>query len=335
MKEAGRLLARVPTALLVVGIALILPDRHLAHSAVQLPAVSGAQPNSDKYLRGKYLAENVSGCMECHTPHDWAARKSPLTPGMIGAGELVPLEGMHGRIVAPNITPDPETGAGNWTDDQLARAIREGIGHDGRALFPTMPYLRYRKLSDDDLEAIIVYLRSLPPVRKSLPKTRINFLVSDVVGRMPARVTAPVPRPDVSTPEQRGAYLVEIAACADCHTPMDSLGHRLKKLEFGGGFVLTGPFGSVASANLTPDPSGIPYYDEQMFIGAIRNGLIGARKLNPVMPWTSYSGMTDEDLVSMSAYLRHLPPVHHRVDNLEPPTYCRICKKRHGLGSLN
>ena len=71
--------------------------------------------------------------------------------------------------MAPNLTPDPETGAGSWTDDQLARAMREGVGHDGRALFPIMPYQHYRNMSDEDLASVVVYLRSLPPVHNQLP----------------------------------------------------------------------------------------------------------------------------------------------------------------------
>ena len=92
--------------------------------------------------RGRYIASALSGCLYCHSHHDWAAPGTPIVPGTEGAGEVQPEANLPGRIVAPNLTPDRETGAGNWTDDQLARAIREGIGHDGRALFPMMPYMR-------------------------------------------------------------------------------------------------------------------------------------------------------------------------------------------------
>ena len=98
------------------------------------------------------------------------------------------LKGLPGSVHAPNITPDPETGAGNWSDDQLARAIREGIGHDGRALFPFMPYLGLRALSDEDLASIIVYLRSLPPVRQSRPTTD-----ADLPGEIPDPRRPPPP----------------------------------------------------------------------------------------------------------------------------------------------
>jgi mono/diheme cytochrome c family protein len=254
---------------------------------------------------------------------------------MIGAGEVIPLIGLPGRVVAPNLTADGETGAGNWTDDQFARAIREGIGHDGRALFPAMPYRSYRVLSDEDVASIIVYLRSLPPVRNPLPKTRLSIAAKIVIRSMPQPLQTAVQAPDASTPEKHGAYLAAVAACGDCHTPSNKLGRELRGMNFAGGYVLAGPFGRVASANLTPDPSGIPYYDLSLFTKAMRTGLVGARPLSVVMPWTTYGGMTDSDLADIFAYLRTLPPVRHRVDNTEPSTYCPICRQRHGFGNAN
>jgi len=93
--------------------------------------------------------------------------------------------------------------------------------------------------------------------------------------------------------------------------------------------------GRVASANLTPHPSGIPYYDEDMFVQALRTGYVGARRLNQIMPWATFRNMTDEDLRAIYAYLKTLPPVRHRVDNTEPPSYCPIDKAWHGFGDRN
>ena len=83
----------------------------------------------------------------------------------LGAGTVF-AEGseLPGKVISPNLTPDKETGAGNWTDDMLARAVREGIGHDGRTLFPLMPYMNYREMPDEDLASVIAYLRTLPPL---------------------------------------------------------------------------------------------------------------------------------------------------------------------------
>src|SRR5579862_4884969 len=288
-----------------------------------------------RLARGKYLAENVSVCMDCHSPHDWTKHDSPIPPGMEGAGEdMSILKGLPGQIVAPNLTPDPETGSGNWSDDALARAIREGIGHDGRTLFPLMPYEGFRNMPDEDLASVIVFLRSLPPVRNPLPKTQIIFPVKYLIRSAPEPVTSPALPPDISTQVKRGEHLVDMGGCADCHTPQER-GQSLPGLDFAGGFILEGPWGRVASANLTPDASGIPYYDEALFVQTLRTGYVKARELKPIMPWDAYRNMTDEDLKAIFAYLKTVKPVHHRVDNSEPPTMCTQCKVAHGGGDQN
>ena len=237
-------------------------------------------------------------------------------------------------LVAPNITPDKETGAGNWSDDAFARAIREGIGHDGRALYPVMPYQNYRALPDEDLAAVIVYIRSIPAVRNQLPGSQIPFPLSFLIKNLPQPIDAPVPAPDLSTPVLRGAYMARMGSCADCHTPTEK-GKPKAGLDLAGGLVFKLPTGVVASANITPDASGISYYDEALFVRALREGKVGARTLNAAMPWWFYSHMTDEDLKSIFAYLKTVKPVKHRVDNAVPPTYCQRCRQTHGLGKDN
>ena len=287
-----------------------------------------------RLARGQYLANNL-GCFECHGEYDWTKHDAPLIEGTRGAGYSdFPMAGLPGHIVPPNITPDPETGAGRWTDDMLARAIREGLGHDGRALFPFMPYPDFRYTSDEDLASVIVYLRSIPPIRKALPPTEIIFPVKYLIRTVPQPITEPVPEPDLSTPVKRGQYLVTIAACADCHTPQTK-GQPIRGLEFAGGFILEGPWGRLASANITPDASGISYYDEALFLEMIHTGYVKARKINQIMPWEDFRNLTDEDLKGIFAYLRTLKPVKHRVDNTEPPTYCKLCGSSHGAGNQN
>jgi len=288
----------------------------------------------ERLARGRYIAENLSSCMDCHSPHDWTQHDAPIMPGMEGAGEFMGLEGLPGTIYAPNLTPDPETGSGSWTDDQLARAIREGIGHDGRALFPMMPYQHFKSMSDEDLASVVVFLRSLPPVHNSLPQTQIIFPVKYLMRSAPEPVTQPVPQPDLSTPLARGTYLVNLAACSDCHTPQKQ-GAPIPGMDFAGGFVLDGPWGRVASANITQDPSGIPYYDGTLFLQVLRTGYVRARKLSQIMPWHCYRGLTDEDLLAIFTYVKMLKPVRHRVDNSLPPTLCPEDGAMHGAGSSN
>ena len=257
-----------------------------------------------------------------------------MVESKLGAGQVFPLVGLPGTVVAPNITPDPTTGAGSWSDDQLARAIREGIGHDGRTLFPLMPYEHFRGMSDEDVASVVVYLRSLRPVQNLLPKTQIAFPVNFLIRSVPQPVTEPVPASNSTDPVKRGEYLVQMAGCSDCHTPQER-GQPKPGLDFAGGFELQGPFGTVTSSNITPDPSGISYYDENLFVQAMRTGRVGARSLNPIMPWLMVRNMTDEDLKAVFAYLRTLKPVHHRVDNTLPPTPCKICGGKHGGGDQN
>ena len=98
---------------------------------------------------------------------------------------------------------------------------------------------------------------------------------------------------------------------------------------------MKGPWGDVTGANITPDPSGIPYFDEQLFCQVMKTGHVKARKLNPIMPWNNFRHLTDDDLRAMFAYLRTLSPIKHRVDNTEPSAVCKLCGGQHGLGDRN
>jgi mono/diheme cytochrome c family protein len=280
----------------------------------------------ERVARGRYLVQGLLGCESCHSPKQWEKHGAPNVAGMELAGQVMPLSGLPGRVVAANLTPDPTTGSANWTDDQIARAIREGIGHDDRTIFPMMPYSAYSKLSDDDLAAVVVYLRALTPVHNPLPPTKVNFPVNYLVRGAPQPLTQPVPSPNVTDPVARGKYLAQLGC--GCHRAVENL-------PYGGGEYLEGPWGKVTSPNITNDPSGIAYYDEATFIKAMRTGYVGARELNSIMPFGEFQYLNDDDLKAIFAYLRTVPPVKHRVDNTLPPTYCKICKQKHGAGDQN
>jgi mono/diheme cytochrome c family protein len=195
-----------------------------------------------------------------------------------------------------------------------------------------MPYGHFRHMSDEDLASVVVFIRSLPRVRNELPSTKIPFLFARLIQAVPQPVTEPVPEPDLSTPAKLGAYLIKVGTCGECHTPRNRKFQLIPGMEMAGG----SPMGEgVASANLTPDASGIGYYDEALFIQAIRRGYVRARKLSSVMPWWAFRNMTDADLKAEFAYLRTLKPVHHVVDNAEPPKQCKLCGHKHGLGDRN
>jgi mono/diheme cytochrome c family protein len=284
--------------------------------------------------RGEYLVQHVAACTLCHSSRDHDAGRSPTSSTFL-AGAHISKDETSGDVYAPNLTPDFATGIGSWSDDQLARAIREGLGYDGHALFPVMPYQHFHSMSDEDLASVVVYLRSISAVRNPQPQTKLVFSVRLLIRSVPEPLTWPVPEPDRSTPEKRGAYLAKMAICSDCHTPKDQHSHDIPGMEFAGGGNFEGTGGLVTSANLTPDPSGIPYYDEKLFIQTMRTGFVGARPLNQTMPWNIYQGMTDADLGDIFAYLKTLKPVRHGVDNSLSPTYCKLCRQFHGGGTLN
>ena len=290
-------------------------------------------PTVARLERGRYIVEGPAHCFQCHSEVDWQTPGAQPKQGKKGAGTIFVEDGMD-WLVAPNITPDRETGAGNWTDEQFARAIREGIGHDGRRLFPMMPYMNFRQMSDEDLASVVVYLRSINPVRNVVPKT---VLPEPIKGMLPPHqpITSSVPGPDMSNQVERGKYLVTLGNCMMCHTPMNKQGQSLKQLAFAGGLRFKGPWGEVSSANISPDPSGISYYDEALFVKTLRTGQVGARKLSSIMPWGYFRNMTDEDLKAIFAYLRTVTPVQHRVDNTEEATTCEVCGGRHGFGDKN
>ena len=281
----------------------------------------------ERIARGRYIAWGPAHCVRCH---------SELIPDVPGGHpkpgrELAGLRNANGRVY-PNLTPDVETGAGSWTDEQFVRAIRQGIAHDGRQLSPPMPWNLLSVLSDEDVKSIVVYLRSIPPVRNPLPKwvePNIEALIADRVTLAPP--VAPATSDYRNDPVRRGAYLARIGDCVNCHTPFDAQGHRMLSYRFGGGRGDAG-----IAANLTPDPSGIAHYDENLFIQTMRTGKVGGvRALQEAMTWWYVGHLTDDDLRALFAYLKTLPPVKHRVDTFDQETVCPICGQKHGLGNLN
>ena len=296
---------------------------------------------------------NLCECFACHSPLEEGEYETPVK-GKLGAGDIIDEKQ---RKVAPNLTPDRATGAGSWSDAQLVRAIRNGVSHDGRQLSLAMPYDYYSRMTDEDVASVVAYLRSLPAVRNPLPK----WIPTDVDERPPEPLRPPLTPAEIVRPVDRGAYLARLARCELCHTARPagtSWRHRRLDMALGGGrrFSTTpfydeldpdpatrvapgggpGTAAVVVSPNITPDPSGIAFYDEEIFIKTIRTGRVaGIRPLSYAMPWIRYRLLTDEDLGAIFTYLRSVKPVQHRVNNTDPPTWCRRCGRLHGLGDLN
>jgi mono/diheme cytochrome c family protein len=273
----------------------------------------------EKLARGRYLAESVAVCFHCHSQADKTLFGMPPKPGTVGGGGMCmgPEDDIPGTMCASNLTSDPETGLGQWTDGELIRAIREGVSRDGRPLMAAMPYGFYREMSDEDVEAIVAYLRTLPAIRSSLPATRFDFPFNLLVRFMPQPLEQPVTAPARSDTVAYGRYLLTLGRCAECHTP--TRGPLAGQQLAGGREVWLDKDVAVRSANLTPHATGIGGLSREGFIGLFqRHVRPEARRevpwrLNSAMAWMSYGGMTEEDVGAIYDYLKTLPPVDNAV----------------------
>ena len=277
--------------------------------------------------QGKYLVTGLLECFMCHSERNWDAPGAPPLVEKYGSGKLLWEDSLH-HIFAPNITPDKETGAGKWTDDMFARAIREGVGHDGRALAPDMPYNTFKNLSDEDLASIIVYLRSIPPVHHVVPKTIIPTGDRSWIEKSLRPITKPILAGNFPNMKNRGHYLVSLADCGGCHTSHANYNPGI----YAGGNLIDHGHGKAFSANITSDPSGMAYGPEG-FIFVMRTGKGGMLSNN--MPWVALKNINDSDLRAIYAYLKAMPPSQHYITNQKPFTHCVICGQDHGLGDRN
>ena len=273
----------------------------------------------DRLERGKYLAEHVTGCVACHSQRDWTRFSGPVKPGTTGGGGDAFDLGPAGIVYAKNITP---AGIGTWTDGEVLRAVTQGVSKDGTPLFPVMPYPHFGAMSEEDVHAVLAYVRSLKAI-EGTPKPRtLNFPLNFIVRTIPAANTF-VTRPSPSDKVAYGKYITNAALCSDCHTPMDDQGQPLPGMDFAGGMEILETGHRVRTANITPDAdTGIGSWTEQQFIDKFKgfesptNAVLAEheRAQNTPMPMTMYAGMAREDLSAIYAYLRTLKPVIHRVE---------------------
>jgi hypothetical protein len=243
------------------------------------------------------------------------------------------LGGGRGRV-RHGAEPHAGSGDGHRRPDRRRAGAGDQGGHLTRRthLFPIMPYQHFRSMPDEDLASVIVYLRSLKPVRNPLPPSAIPFPLSRLINGVPAPVDGPVTA-DLSAPEKRGAHIVEIAACSECHSARDERGNKVKGFAFAGGTEVSYEGRkTIYTANITPGVNGIPYYTEDLFVEVMRTGKVKARQLDAMMPTRRYRNMTDADLKDVFRYLKTLQPVDHYVNNALPPTTCAKCGLPHGGG---
>lgn len=269
--------------------------------ATTLLAVSAFCAHADRSVaRGEYLVRGPAGCGNCHTP------QTPTGPDMANelAGFMVEKNPAF-EAWAVNITPGSRIAG--WSDDELARAIREGIRPDGSVIGPPMPMALYRGLSDDDLYAIVAFLRTLPASASETPFSTYNIPLPPAYGPPVTTVTAP-PR-GVSV--EYGAYLAgPVAHCMECHTPMGEKGPMFDTHLGAGGFEFHGPWGVSISSNLTTHADGLAGYSDAEVKAMIVDGVRpdGSAMLPP-MGYHHYAAMTPDDLSAVVLYLRTLPPL--------------------------
>lgn len=258
--------------------------------------------NDTLMIRGSYLAEGVVACANCHIARN--QKGEPLFDKGLSGGML--FDDAAFQAYAANITPDPETGIGKWTDAQLEKAIREGIRPDGRLIGPPMPIPFYRNMSDTDLAAIITYLKAQPPVRHVVKKSVYHIPLPPNYGPPVANIQTP-PSTDVL---KTGEYLVNIGHCMDCHTPRNNRGMLLTQYLGAGGQVIKWPGGGEAvTPNLTPDKSGLLDWSDAQIEHAIRDGIAkDGTHLKRIMAFDWYKHINGPDMTAIIAYLRSLPP---------------------------
>ena len=272
----------------------------------------------ERIARGKYLANNVAVCMDCHSSRDWSRFSAPPVTGTLGkGGEYFGQEmGFPGKFYARNLTP---SNLGNWTDGEIFRAITTGVSRDGHALFPVMPYPAYGKMDKEDVYDIIAYLRSLQPIPHEIPPSEADFPMSLIINTLPAEAQL-TSKPDPENRVEYGRYLVNAAGCIDCHSPVKN-GQVISEFAFSGGREFPMPNGILKSANITPDKqTGIGKWNEQDFLSRFKAYsnpetavVLGENQVNTIMPWTMYAGMKTSDLRAIYAYLQTLKSIENDV----------------------
>jgi mono/diheme cytochrome c family protein len=314
MKIFLRILAGI--GILIVGIILFIQFTWHKKYDAPYPNIH-ASKDSAIIARGKYLAYGPMHCATCHVPPDHLSE--------IEAGKELPLSGGWELDIPPgtfrsrNLTPDMETGIGKLTDEEIARTLRYGVGHDGRYILPLMPF---QQTSDEDLTALVSFLRSQEPVKHELKPTEYKFLGKFLLAFGLLKPDAPVEPPPVSvtrdSTKEYGKYLVHnIANCKGCHTNRDLKTGKFIGPTLAGGFFLgpdqySGGYGFM-TPNLTPDPETgvISAWEEAAFVNRFRAGRV--YKGSP-MPWGPFSRMDESDLKAIYQYLHSIDPVKNKIE---------------------
>lgn len=266
-----------------------------------LAAVGGVAQAAPSVERGEYLVQGPMGCGNCHTP----LGPQGLDMSMDLAGRVVE-DNEHFTAISANITPAGRVS--DWSDAELARAIRECIRPDGSLIGPPMPCAVYRGIGDEDLASVVMYLRTVPEVKNDPGQSTYNIPLPPAYGPPIDSVTAP----ERAATAEYGAYLAgPIAHCVECHSPIGPQGPMMDAAHLGsGGYDFVGPWGSVTGPNITSHADGLAGYTDDEIKTIVTKGMRpGNAPMMPPMPYPYFSRFTETDLDALVAYLRVLPPL--------------------------
>jgi mono/diheme cytochrome c family protein len=316
MRKALIVVGSVLLIIVAGGAVFVASRQHLTFDAPYPDVV--ASTDSSIVERGHYIVRSLAPCASCHgDPNQRAANASGADVPLVGgyAFDIPP-----GKFYTRNLTPDTVTGLGGVSDKAIARALRYGVGHDGRAL---LPFMEMQGLADDDLQAVVSYLRTLPPARNQVPPHQYTVLGKVIRATVLAKPVGPATTPLTRSPRgasvETGRYLVEsVALCWACHTERSQMTGALTGPRFGGttGFTETDdPGHSWSPPNITSDPETgrLGKMNEDQFVARFRQGRVIP---GSPMPWQSFSRLNEEDLRAIYRYLKSVPSV--KRDNGPP-----------------
>jgi mono/diheme cytochrome c family protein len=281
--------------------------RRLFIGLAAVVAAAGSVAAQSPVERGSYLVNSVGACGNCHTPRQQGV--PDLSKRLSGGFQT--FDEPWFTVKGANITPDKETGIGNWSDADLRKALLEGVRPNGVQLAPVMPYGFYKIMAPADIDAIIAYLRSVPAVRNEVPAPQ--YKAQQVAARPPG-ADKPMSEADLKDPVKRGFYLSSIAHCMACHSRVSEAAPPDFKSAYGkGGREFRGPFGTSVAANISAHPkAGLGGWSDAELRRALTEGVSrDGRKLKPPMIdyVAYYKTWSPEDVDALIAWIRTIPPI--------------------------
>ncbi|HEX8460486.1 MAG TPA: c-type cytochrome [Segetibacter sp.] len=317
MKKAFKVIGII-LLILVVVISGVAAYVKFALPNVGAPPELTIERTNERIQRGKYLANAVMACTDCHSERDWTKYAGPIYKDSVGSGSTLYGKqiGLPGEFHSKNITPYH---LANWTDGEIFRAITTGVNKDGKAMFPIMPYRNFGRLDKEDIYSVIAWLRTLSPVKKDIAASDADFPMSFIINTIPAKASFST-KPAGTNTVAYGKYLMTAAACDGCHSPRKD-GKLVEGKEFAGGeaFHMNGM--TVTSANLTPHETGLKSWTKPMFISRFKMYAdsnykapdVTPKDFNTPMPWYNFAQMSEQDLGALYDYLRTLPAVDNKI----------------------